>query len=592
MLKFLVPAFLVALMLPSCAAPSPVAVTTMKGDSIFSTVFSGGEEGFPTVRIPSIVCIKSGALVAFAEGRRNMGDQAENKIIARRSTDGGKTWLPLQIVADDGLRPLNNPCAVVDQKTGRLLVMFQSYPKDLKEASGGIKTGYDGDDIVKSYIVRSDDEGATWGQMEEVTRSVKRPTGVTTVASGPGIGIQLKRGAHAGRLLMPFNEGPFGKWNIYTAYSDDGGKSWQYGDNVPEGAGQVNECQIAELSDGRIYFNSRSGGGAKVRRISFSDDGGVTWSPVKQEPQLIESRCMASVLSYEDSARHRLIYSGPRTSTGRDTGTVYVSYDDGKTWPVHKLLEPGMFGYSNLVQFPDGTLGCLYEANDYNNIVFKTFSLQWLTDGADAFGRKPNKTDDLALVQTRLQGDKPAVWLITGDSITHGAQHTKGQRSYPELFEQRIRFDLGRSRDAVVNTGISGDTADGILADFNWRVAQFHPDVVSINIGMNDCVKGAANRAAFESQLGDLVRLVRAGGAVPVLCTTTSTQGATNRTDLPAYNDIIKRVADADSVILVDNWAHWQKAPKEWFSDAIHPGARGHVEMVNTFFQTLKVPAK
>lgn len=592
MFKLFAPVFLAALLLPSCAAPAIVADTTMKGDSATSTVFTGGENGFPAVRIPSIVRTKSGALVAFAEGRRNLGDQAENKIIARRSTDGGKTWMPLQIVADDGLRPLNNPCAVVDQKSGRLLVMFQSYPKDLKEASGGIKTGYEGDDIVKSYLVHSDDEGATWSKMEEVTRQVKRPTEATTVASGPGIGIQLKHGAHAGRLLMPFNEGPYGKWNIYTAYSDDGGKSWQYGDNVPGDVGQVNECQIAELSDGSIYFNSRSGSGAKVRRISFSEDGGQTWSPVKEEPQLIESRCMASVLSVNDSARHRLLYSGPRSSTGRDTGTVYVSYDDGKTWPVQKLLEPEMFGYSNLVQLPNGMLGCLYEANDYKNIVFKTFSLEWLTDGADAIGRKPNKTDDLALIQTRLKGDKPAVWLLTGDSITHGAQHTKGQRSYPEQFEQRVRFELNRSRDAVINTGISGDTADGILKDFEWRVGQFHPDAVSINIGMNDCVKGEANRVVFESQVRELVSRVRNLGAAPVLCTTTSTQDTPNRADLPAYNNIIKRVATEENVILVDNWAHWQKAPKEWFGDAIHPGARGHTEMASTFFDTLGVPAK
>ena len=128
----------------------------------FSEVFASGQNGFPTVRIPSIITSKSGALLAFAEGRQNLGDQAENKIILRRSLDGGKAWTPTQIIADGGQRPLNNPCAVVDQKTGRILLMFQSYPEKLKETSGQIKTGYEGDDIVNSYLIYSDDEGQTW----------------------------------------------------------------------------------------------------------------------------------------------------------------------------------------------------------------------------------------------------------------------------------------------------------------------------------------------------------------------------------------------------------------------------------------------
>src|SRR5690606_30936757 len=160
----------------------------------------------------------AGTLLAFAEGRMNLSDQAENKIILRRSTDGGRTWEAVQKIADAGKIPLNNPCAVVDQKTGQILVMFQGYPEKLKEGSGQIKTGYEGDEIVKSYIMRSNDDGKTWTPMEEITRQVKRATGVTTIASGPGNGIQLQRGPHAGRLLIPFNEGPYGKWNIYTAY--------------------------------------------------------------------------------------------------------------------------------------------------------------------------------------------------------------------------------------------------------------------------------------------------------------------------------------------------------------------------------------
>jgi HK97 family phage prohead protease len=73
------------------------------------------------------------------------------------------------------------------------------------------------------------DGGDTWSAPREVTREVKRPVRATSVASGPGIGIQLARGAHKGRVVMPFNEGPYDRWRVYAAYSDDGGDSWRIG---------------------------------------------------------------------------------------------------------------------------------------------------------------------------------------------------------------------------------------------------------------------------------------------------------------------------------------------------------------------------
>jgi sialidase-1 len=355
-----------------CPMPHCLAQVNPK----FIEVFAAGKNGFPEVRIPSVVISKAGVLLAFAEGRKNLGDQAENKIILRRSLDGGQTWLETRVIADDGKRPLNNPCAVVNQKSGRILLMFQSYPEKLKEASGQIKTGYEGNEIVKSYLISSNDEGQTWSAIQDITSQVKRAEKITTIASGPGIGVQLQIGPHAGRLIVPFNEGPFGKWNAYTTYSDDGGASWKIGDNVPNGTGIVNECQVVELSDGRVLLNARQMGGKAVRKISISNDGGQTWSPVEDTPDLIDPRCMGSILRLSNG---NLLYSGPR-STKRENGTIYLSTDDGQTWPLRKTLEPKFFAYSNLVELPNGTIGCLFEANDYNKILFARFSRDWLIE--------------------------------------------------------------------------------------------------------------------------------------------------------------------------------------------------------------------
>jgi sialidase-1 len=66
--------------------------------------------------------------------------------------------------------------------------------------------------------------------------------------------------------------------------------------------------------------------------------------------------------------------------------TVRLSYDDGKTWPISKLLHEGPSAYSNLAVLSDGSIACLYERGaqqPYETITFARFTLDWLTDGKD-----------------------------------------------------------------------------------------------------------------------------------------------------------------------------------------------------------------
>ena len=355
----------------------------------FSDVFTSGQEGYKSIRIPAVVTTKQGTVLAFAEGRAVATDQAENDIILKRSTDGGKSWGKLQLLHDDGKHSLNNPTAVVEQQSGRIFLMYQRIPAHLKEHSKATDAGYEGTNIYRNFILTSDDDGMTWSAPLDVTRTTKRPTRATTVASGPGMGIQLTRGPHAGRLLIPFNEGPFGRWQNYAVFSDDAGKTWAYGADVPgalvpDGKGgqrsQINEVQMAELADGSVLLDSRQFAGAKVRRSSMSRDGGQTWSPVQETPDLADPSCMASTLRYsfpDGATPGRLLHSGP-DSAKRERGTIYLSRDEGKSWPVKRVLYPGPFAYSVLTKLPDGTVGCLFEADNYGRIVFARLSLAWL----------------------------------------------------------------------------------------------------------------------------------------------------------------------------------------------------------------------
>ena len=243
------------LTLVSTSSPSAdLGETTTQVD-----VFVIGQDGYPAFRIPALLTTKRGSLLAFAEGRANLSDHAENDIVLKRSTDGGKTWGALQIIHEDGTNSLGNSTTVVVRETGRVLLMYQRYARGFDEHKA--EPGLDGPRICRTLLQSSDDNGVTWSKPVEITAQVKRPTEVTSTAAGPGIGIQLVRGKHAGRILMPFNQGPYGKWKVYAVLSDDGGKSWRYGETAEEGAkGHANEVQFVELNDGSVMLNARNQG--------------------------------------------------------------------------------------------------------------------------------------------------------------------------------------------------------------------------------------------------------------------------------------------------------------------------------------------
>nr|MDO8111001.1 sialidase family protein [Candidatus Sigynarchaeota archaeon] len=353
-------------------------------------VFTGGKEGHAVFRIPAIIMSKKGTLLAFCEGRKRIADMSENIIVFKRSTDGGATWEPLRVIARMGRDSLNNPTAVVVRETGRVVLFFQRYPYPSNEhrtMPGYVTRGFKamlGYRALLSYETRSDDDGGTWSEPRDITRQVKRPAEVTTIASGPGIGIQLRRGLHAGRLLMPINQGPYGRWRVYVAYSDDRGETWVMGDFAPEsGTGHANEVQLVELADGTVMLNARNQGGnnAHARKIATSANGGETWSTLVDDPALIEPTCQGSIVRHSDPLDHEksvLLFSNPASRTARVCGTVRASFDEGKTWPMTRVIEPGNFAYSCLAVLGDKSIVCLYEtgtAGGYEKIVLARFTM-------------------------------------------------------------------------------------------------------------------------------------------------------------------------------------------------------------------------
>ncbi|MBO9626391.1 MAG: SGNH/GDSL hydrolase family protein [Microbacterium sp.] len=202
-------------------------------------------------------------------------------------------------------------------------------------------------------------------------------------------------------------------------------------------------------------------------------------------------------------------------------------------------------------------------------------------------------TADLDRVQGLIASDRPLTWVLTGDSITHGLIHTRGARNYVEHLHELIRGDLGRVQDVVINTAITGWRADLILDDFDRRVADWNPDVVTLMIGTNDCtavwLDPVIEPDAFEESIAEFVRRVRSLGAVPVLLTppTVDLLHAPDRERIGEFAQRIRDVAARDDVVLVDQHARFTEfsagtgpgnegMPWGVLDDAFHPNAAGH----------------
>lgn len=368
-------------LLTALTAVAPVQPVQTERPTL-TDVYVAGQDASHTYRIPSIIATGKGTLLAFAEARRTgAADDGDIDLVLRRSTDGGVTWSAIQVIGQDDTNTFGNPCAVVDARTGSILVLANgSRGTDTEsEIIGG--TSEAGRTI---WTLRSDDDGVTWSSPVEITSSVKRPDW-TWYATGPGVGIQTS----TGRIVIPANHAEAGTrvHRSHIIFSDDGGKTWTIGASAAPG---TNESQIVELADGRLMLNMRNHPPKpeNYRMVATSEDGGRTLSESRPDRVLVEPPAQASLLRLTTAKQHdrnRLLFSNP-ASTKRERLTVRISYDEGATWPVAKVVHEGPAAYSSLVVLPDFSVGVLFErgtATPYERITFARFSIGWLTGGVD-----------------------------------------------------------------------------------------------------------------------------------------------------------------------------------------------------------------
>ena len=344
-----------------------------------NVLFKKGDAGVHTYRIPALVQANDGTIIVFAEARKNgAGDSGDIDLVARRSTDGGKTWGNVFTVWDDGENVCGNPCPVVDRSTGRIILLSTWNNGRDGEKAIHSRTSID---TRRVFIMYSDDSGLTWSEAEDITPFVKLPEW-TWYATGPCHAVQLLKGKNRGRIVVPCNHGVYEKSQeqgtvSHVIYSDDGGISWHIGGNPGVG----NESTVTELRNGDLMLNMRGprdkdrleNGAARLAAVSH--DAGITFDIPYLEKGLVEPVCNASIINYTPKGKltGTLLFSNPDDKTSRRYMTVKRSDDSGKTWyPVCRLSNLPA-AYSDMLVLDGGDVAVFYETGEntcYDTMTF------------------------------------------------------------------------------------------------------------------------------------------------------------------------------------------------------------------------------
>jgi sialidase-1 len=381
-----------------CVTLASATAVAAEGGLEQTDLFEAGQGGYELYRIPGIVATPSGTLLAYCEARKSAkADWGHIDILMRRSTDGGKTWEPArQIVQLEG-RFERNPAAVA-QRLGKEGEITINNPVAIVDAKQKLVHMLYCVEYNRLFHMTSSDEGKSFSKPVELTSIIEgyRPNYEwQSFAVGPGHGIQLANGRLLAAIWLSTGKGGHAHRPsvVSTIYSDDGGKTWERGEIVAgEQRPLVNpsESVLVELSDGRVMINMRSESTERRRAYSVSEDGKSGCSEPKFDEALLEPVCMASLvrlsaLESDRATESAIVCANPSTEKGRKNLSIKLSLDDGATWPVVRVLEPGASAYSDLAVGPDASIFCFYErgrgdGNAYRRLTLARFDLSWIRE--------------------------------------------------------------------------------------------------------------------------------------------------------------------------------------------------------------------
>jgi sialidase-1 len=374
------------------------------------------DDGVHTYRIPGLVTTKAGSLLAIYDVRRDLARdlQGDIDIGLSRSTDGGRTWEPMRIAMDRGewgglpqkFNGISDACILVDRNsdniflaatwmhgvldpdTGRWIENLSASSTEWNHQwrAKGSQPGFDVKQTSQFMLAKSNDDGRTWSELINLTRLGKQEDWWLW-APAPGNGITLADGT----LVFPTQgRDRDGASFSNITWSKDGGATWT---TSKPAARNTTECAVVQLDDGSLMLNMRDNknrGNTSAnngRNIAITRDLGETWQEhPTSHGALIEPTCMGSLHKHvyieNGKSKSLLLFSNPSSKTARVNQTIKVSFDNGQTWPEEYwiLLDEGRGrGYSCLTSIDEQTIGILYESSRAD-MTFQKISLSEILD--------------------------------------------------------------------------------------------------------------------------------------------------------------------------------------------------------------------
>lgn len=336
-------------------------------------LYAPGNYGSANWRIPALLCLDDGTLLAVNDKRKyNESDLPEDiDIVCRRSTDMGKTWSEMLTIAEGtGYKHGYGDPALVQCENGDVLCLFVG--------GNGLWTSTESNP-QHSYVCRSTDRGQTWSEPEDITATLWGSQALNATCRnykasffGSGNGLRLKRGEHKGRVMAAAAMCRKNAQTLdnFVIYSDDNGYTW----HVSERAfSQGDEAKLMELNDGQVLISVRRSG---ARGYNLSEDGGQTWGTQGLWNDMKTNACNGDMLRVNDTI---ILHSLPN-SMQRENVSLFTSNDEGQTWHSPVSLFEGPSVYSSLTLLPDGTIGAYIEQNPNGacELWYYRFNLAWL----------------------------------------------------------------------------------------------------------------------------------------------------------------------------------------------------------------------
>jgi len=362
-------------------------------------VYISGNEGYKSFRIPAIIKLTDGQLLAFAEGRvGGSGDFGNIDIVLKRSPDSGKTWSAIEKVMDYDSLQAGNPAPVVDfsdhkYPKGRIFLFYNTgnnHENEIRHGKG----------IREAWYITSTDFGISWSKPVNITSQVHKPNQPNiypdynftadwrSYANTPGHAMQFNSGKYNGRILVAANhsEGTpkdnFTDYFSHAYYTDDHGKTFSLGETLMIPGS--NEATAAQISGNNLMLNARNQkGDIRARIVAISSDGGDTWDTSYFDKNLPDPVCEGSILAIgEQNGENILAFCNAADSLHRDNLTLRISFNDGTSWPVSIPVDKSPEGsirkdytaYSDIVKLSPDEIGVLYEYDNYSQIVFKVIN--------------------------------------------------------------------------------------------------------------------------------------------------------------------------------------------------------------------------